>query len=182
MQLGTNNGLLMALGERRGELRRFLIARVASESEADDFLSEIWIRISTSPHALSPIPEPIFSEWRTILVLDKLRVDLTPNLMAQFAAAANQLAFGPASVMALQQGFPDRRQTRSHGEARRTDEGDVGAKARSLDARIDSKNYCGACGVFKGREFSHHEETEYIVIRRDAGGNVEPRPGAARSE
>ena len=66
-------GLLLELEERRAELRRFLVARTGSEADADDLLSELWIRVSAS--ASGPVSNPRSYLFRTAnnLVLDKIR-------------------------------------------------------------------------------------------------------------
>ena len=66
-------GLLLELEERRAELRRFLVARTGSEADAEDLLSELWIRVSAS--ASGPVSNPKSYLFRAAnnLVLDKIR-------------------------------------------------------------------------------------------------------------
>ena len=73
MQLESNQGLASVLDERRAELRRFLMARTGSEADADDLLSELWIKISAG--RLGPIANPASYLFRMAnnLVLDRLR-------------------------------------------------------------------------------------------------------------
>ena len=66
-------GMLGELEEIRGDLRRFLIARMGSEADADDLLSELWIKISSA--APGPVSNPRSYLFRTAnnLVLDTIR-------------------------------------------------------------------------------------------------------------
>lgn len=66
-------GLLLKLDELRGDLRRFLVARTGSEAEADDLLSELWIKISAG--CAGPVSNPRSYLFRTAnnLLLDKIR-------------------------------------------------------------------------------------------------------------
>jgi len=66
-------GLLQALEEQRGGLRRFLIARTGSEAEADDVMSELWIKVRAI-HS-GPIANPKSYLFRMVnnLVLDRIR-------------------------------------------------------------------------------------------------------------
>jgi RNA polymerase sigma factor (sigma-70 family) len=66
-------GLLLELEERRAELRRFLVARTGSEADADDLLSELWIRVTAS--ASGPVSNPRSYLFRIAnnLVLDRAR-------------------------------------------------------------------------------------------------------------
>ncbi|MCL6684492.1 RNA polymerase sigma factor [Sphingomonas alba] len=66
-------GLLATLEEQRVALRRFLVARTGSESDADDLLSELWIKSQAG--ATGPIANPGSYLFRMAnnLVLDRLR-------------------------------------------------------------------------------------------------------------
>ena len=68
-----SQGLLFELEKRRAELRRFLVARTGSEADADDLLSELWIKISASN--TGPVSSARSYLFRTAnnLVLDKVR-------------------------------------------------------------------------------------------------------------
>ena len=66
-------GLLATLEEQRVALRRFLVARTGSESDADDLLSELWLKAQGA--ATGPIANPASYLFRMAnnLVLDRLR-------------------------------------------------------------------------------------------------------------
>ena len=66
-------GLLATFEEQRLALRRFLVARTGSESDADDLLSELWIKAKGG--ATGPIASPVSYLFRMAnnLVLDRLR-------------------------------------------------------------------------------------------------------------
>lgn len=66
-------GLLLELQRLRPELRRFLFARTGSEAEADDLLSELWIRVAAG--ASGPISNPKAYLFRIAnnLALDRVR-------------------------------------------------------------------------------------------------------------
>lgn len=48
MKATPSGGLQAVLAQRRADLRRFLVARTGSEAEADDILSELWIKAATA--------------------------------------------------------------------------------------------------------------------------------------
>jgi RNA polymerase sigma-70 factor (ECF subfamily) len=66
-------GLLAALEEQRPALRRFLVARTGSESDADDLLTEVWLKANAG--ATGPVANPSSYLFRMAhnLVLDRLR-------------------------------------------------------------------------------------------------------------
>jgi RNA polymerase sigma-70 factor (ECF subfamily) len=66
-------GLAGALEEWRADIRRFLIARTGNEADADDVLSELWIKLKTIQPG--PVANPKGYLFRTAnnLVLDRLR-------------------------------------------------------------------------------------------------------------
>jgi RNA polymerase sigma-70 factor (ECF subfamily) len=66
-------GLLAVLEEQRPALRRFLTARTGNESEAEDLLSELWLKANAG--ATGPIANPASYLFRMAnnLVLDRLR-------------------------------------------------------------------------------------------------------------
>ena len=68
-----SEGLLGMLEERRAELRRFLVARTGSEAEADDVLSELWIRVRSSHPGPVSNPKSYLFKMANNLVLDRLR-------------------------------------------------------------------------------------------------------------
>ena len=73
MSLVQTAGLTGTLEARRGDLRRFLIARTGSEADADDLLSELWIKAnSVQPGPVSNPGSYLFQRANT-LVLDRLR-------------------------------------------------------------------------------------------------------------
>ena len=73
MSLVQTAGLTGTLEARRGDLRRFLIARTGSEADADDLLSELWIKAnSVQPGPVSNPGSDLFKRANN-LVLDSLR-------------------------------------------------------------------------------------------------------------
>lgn len=66
-------GLSATLEAQRPALRRFLVARTGSESDADDLLSELWIKANGA--ATGPVANPLNYLFRMAnnLVLDRLR-------------------------------------------------------------------------------------------------------------
>jgi len=73
MQLESNQGLASVLDERRAELRRFLTARTGSEADADDLLSELWIKINAARPGPIANPTSYLFRMANNLVLDRLR-------------------------------------------------------------------------------------------------------------
>ena len=69
----ANSGLLAILEKRRGDLRRFLIARTGSDSDADDFMSELWIKVSELEPGPIGNPDSYLFKMANNLVLDRLR-------------------------------------------------------------------------------------------------------------
>jgi RNA polymerase sigma-70 factor (ECF subfamily) len=68
-----SEGLLAALEQGRGELRRFLTARTGSEADADDLLSELWIKVrSTRPGPVAN-PRSYLFAMANNLALDRIR-------------------------------------------------------------------------------------------------------------
>ena len=68
-----SQGLLGTFEGRRAELRRFLVARTGSEAEADDLLSELWIKISANRPGPVANPKSYIFRMANNLVLDRLR-------------------------------------------------------------------------------------------------------------
>lgn len=73
MSPASNQGLAGALEERRSELRRFLVARTGSEADADDLLSELWIKINRGGPGPVANPTGYLFRMANNLVLDRLR-------------------------------------------------------------------------------------------------------------
>lgn len=73
MSSPPSQGLTRTLEEQRAEMRRFLIARTGNESDADEMINELWIKV-TSGHS-GPIANPKSYLFRMAnnLVLDRLR-------------------------------------------------------------------------------------------------------------
>src|ERR1043166_7247251 len=69
----SRHGLLGTFEDRRAELRRFLVARAGSEAEADDLLSELWIKISANRPGPVANPKSYIFRMANNLVLDRLR-------------------------------------------------------------------------------------------------------------
>nr|WP_294850533.1 RNA polymerase sigma factor [uncultured Sphingomonas sp.] len=67
------NGLSATYQLRKADLRRFLVARTGSEADADDLMSDLWIKISAAN--TGPIDNPASYLFRMAnnLVLDRLR-------------------------------------------------------------------------------------------------------------
>jgi RNA polymerase sigma-70 factor (ECF subfamily) len=61
------------LEARRGDLRRFLIARTGSEADADDLLSELWIKANSVQPGPVSNPGSYLFKMANNLVLDRLR-------------------------------------------------------------------------------------------------------------
>jgi RNA polymerase sigma-70 factor (ECF subfamily) len=66
-------GLQLLLETKRVELRRFLVARTGSEADADDLLSELWIRANATPTGPIANPEGYLFRMANNIVLDRLR-------------------------------------------------------------------------------------------------------------
>jgi len=73
MSLASQQGLAGALEERRSELRRFLIARTGSEADAEDLLSEMWIKVNEGRPGPLANPTGYLFRMANNLVLDRLR-------------------------------------------------------------------------------------------------------------
>ena len=69
----TDQGLFAALEECRAELRRFLVARTGNEAEADDVLSELWIKVRSSHPGPVSNPKSYLFKIANNLVLDRFR-------------------------------------------------------------------------------------------------------------
>lgn len=66
-------GLIGTLGLLRAELRRFLVARTGSEADADDLLSELWIKASTAKTGPIASARSYLFIMANNLLLDRLR-------------------------------------------------------------------------------------------------------------
>lgn len=73
MSLVQPAGLTGTLEARRGDLRRFLIARTGSEADADDLLSELWIKANSVQPGPVSNPGSYLFKMANNLVLDRLR-------------------------------------------------------------------------------------------------------------
>ncbi len=73
MSLNSGTGLIGALEEHRADLRRFLTARTGNEADADDLLSELWIRVQASQPGPISNPKSYLFRMANNLVLDRLR-------------------------------------------------------------------------------------------------------------
>lgn len=73
MSLVQPAGLTGILEARRGDLRRFLIARTGSEADADDLLSELWIKANSVQPGPVSNPGSYLFKMANNLVLDRLR-------------------------------------------------------------------------------------------------------------
>lgn len=73
ISLASHQGLVGALEERRPELRRFLVARTGSEADAEDLLSELWIKVDEVRPGPLANPEAYLFRMANNLVLDRLR-------------------------------------------------------------------------------------------------------------
>lgn len=73
MSLVQPAGLTEILEARRGDLRRFLIARTGSEADADDLLSELWIKANSVQPGPVSNPGSYLFKMANNLVLDRLR-------------------------------------------------------------------------------------------------------------
>ncbi len=73
MSLVQTAGLTGTLEARRGDLRRFLIARTGSEADADDLLSELWIKANSVQPGPVSNPGSYLFKMANNLVLDRLR-------------------------------------------------------------------------------------------------------------
>lgn len=73
MSLVQPSGLTGILEARRGDLRRFLIARTGNEADADDLLSELWIKANSAQPGPLSNPGSYLFKMANNLVLDRLR-------------------------------------------------------------------------------------------------------------
>jgi len=73
MSLSPITGLIGALEEQRAELRRFLMARTGSESDADDVINELWIKVTAGRSGPVTNPKSYLFRMANNLVLDRLR-------------------------------------------------------------------------------------------------------------
>lgn len=73
MSLGSSSGLAKIFDDQRADLRRFLLARSGSEPDADDLLSELWIKVNSTPTGPLTNPRSYLFRMANNLVLDKLR-------------------------------------------------------------------------------------------------------------
>lgn len=73
MSLVQPAGLTGILEARRGDLRRFLIARTGSAADADDLLSELWIKVNSAQPGPVSNPGSYLFKMANNLVLDRLR-------------------------------------------------------------------------------------------------------------
>ena len=73
MSRANPQGLLLELQKLRAELRRFLVARTGSEAEADDLLSELWIKITVATSGPIANPKAYLFRMANNLALDRVR-------------------------------------------------------------------------------------------------------------
>jgi RNA polymerase sigma-70 factor (ECF subfamily) len=73
MSLGQPAGLSVVLEERRADLRRFLIARTGNEADADDLLSDLWIKVNSAQPGPVSNPASYLFRMANNLVLDRVR-------------------------------------------------------------------------------------------------------------
>lgn len=73
MDIAHDQGLLAVLEARRAEIRRFLIARTGSEADADDILSDLWIKVRSVRAGPIASPPNYLFRMADNLVLDRLR-------------------------------------------------------------------------------------------------------------
>jgi RNA polymerase sigma factor (sigma-70 family) len=73
MSLESPSGLTRILDEQRLDLRRFLIARTGSEADADDVLSELWIKANSAQAGPISNPKGYLFRMANNLVLDRVR-------------------------------------------------------------------------------------------------------------
>ena len=73
MSTPAGHGLLGALEEQRRQLRRFLVARTGSEADADDLISELWIKVSLSQPGPISNPKSYLFRMANNLVMDRAR-------------------------------------------------------------------------------------------------------------
>jgi len=73
MTVSSPQGLVQALEKRSADLRRFLIARTGSEAEADDIVSELWIKVNAIHSGPVANPKNYLFKMANNLVLDRRR-------------------------------------------------------------------------------------------------------------
>ena len=73
MSPGSGTGLIEALEQHRAGLRRFLTARTGNEADADDLLSELWIKVQGEQAGPISNPKSYLFRMANNLVLDRLR-------------------------------------------------------------------------------------------------------------
>jgi RNA polymerase sigma-70 factor (ECF subfamily) len=68
-----DQGLIGALESGRAEIRRFLVARTGSEADAEDLLSELWIKVRAEHSGPIVNSKSYIYRMANNLVLDRLR-------------------------------------------------------------------------------------------------------------
>lgn len=121
MSLASNQGLLGVLEERRAELRRFLVARIGSEADADDLLNELWIKINTGTSGPVMNPASYLFRMASNLVLDRLR-EARRRARREEDWTAEQRGFAASSVEVADHAANAEQQMMESDEARRLTE------------------------------------------------------------
>ena len=73
MSSSESQGLSKALEEHRADIRRFLVARTGNEPDADDVLSELWIKVNSGRPGPIGNPKSYLFRMANNLVLDRIR-------------------------------------------------------------------------------------------------------------
>lgn len=67
------SGLSAVFDERKAELRRFLLARTGNEADADDLVSELWMKLQSVPGGPIANPASYLFKMANNLALDRRR-------------------------------------------------------------------------------------------------------------
>lgn len=100
MSPSSAQGLAGALEEWRAEIRRFLIARTGSQADADDVLSELWIKLTTIQPGPVSNPKGYLFRMANNLVLDRLRQERRRERRESHWTAEHHDDYSPLSEVA----------------------------------------------------------------------------------
>lgn len=67
------SGLSAIFEQRKAQIRRFLVARTASDADADDLLNELWLKVGSTPAGPVDNPSSYLFRMANNLVLDRNR-------------------------------------------------------------------------------------------------------------
>lgn len=93
-------GLAAALEEWRADIRRFLVARTGSEADADDVLSELWLKLTSIQPGPISNPKSYLFRIANNLVLDRLRETRRRERRESHWTAEQHANYSPLSEVA----------------------------------------------------------------------------------